>query len=203
MLNLNEQIPGELAKAIIKVQGNLAIARKDSKNPHFKSLYADLNSVWDACRQPLTDNGIAVIQIPTDAGEGRVGLTTVLIHSSGQFISGTVSTKIAKDDPQGVGSALTYLRRYSLASMVGIVADVDDDGNAASLPPQNYGTPPSISPRQPVADQENEEIAVAKAIGLASNGDALAALIPRIKRLSSDAQERLRKVYSLRSQVLS
>ncbi len=122
---------GELAKALCKVQSGLKPALKDSQNPFFKSSYADLNSVWDACRELLTSNGLAVAQmnLPTENG---VIVETMLMHSSGEWISGELFLPLAKHDPQGVGSALTYGRRYGLAAMVGIVADVDDDGNHAS-----------------------------------------------------------------------
>ncbi len=122
---------GELAKALCKVQAGLKPALKDSQNPYFKSSYADLNSVWDACRELLTSNGLAVAQmnLPTENG---VIVETMLMHTSGEWISGELFLPLAKHDPQGVGSALTYGRRYGLAAMVGIVADVDDDGNHAS-----------------------------------------------------------------------
>lgn len=127
----------DLAMALAKAQAQIKPASKDATNPHFKSRYADLPAVWEACRKPLTDNGLSVVQMPVDAGEGRVGLTSVLMHASGQYISSTVSTKLTQDSAQGLGSALTYLRRYALAALVGIVADEDDDGNAASAPRSN------------------------------------------------------------------
>jgi len=122
----------ELAAALAKAQAQMKPALKESVNPHFKSKYADLGAVWEACRKPLTDNGLSVVQLPTDADAGRVALTTMLIHSSGEYLNSTFSTKLMQDSAQGIGSALTYLRRYGLAAIVGIVADEDDDGNAAS-----------------------------------------------------------------------
>jgi len=137
----------DLAMALAKAQALIKPASKDATNPHFKSRYADLPAVWEACRKPLTDNGLSVVQMPVDAGEGRVGLTSVLMHSSGQYISSTVSTKLTQDSAQGIGSALTYLRRYALAALVGIVADEDDDGNAASHGTASYSAP--AAERQP------------------------------------------------------
>jgi hypothetical protein len=122
----------ELAAALAKAQASIQPAVKDKTNPAFRSRYADLSSVWEACREALTSNGLSVVQMPIDAGEGRVALETTLLHTSGQYLSSSVSTRLVKDDPQGVGSALTYLRRYALSAMVGVVADEDDDGNAAS-----------------------------------------------------------------------
>lgn len=122
----------ELAAALAKAQAVIVGAIKDSTNPHFKSRYADLASVWDACRKPLTDHGLSVAQTAT-TDDQRVGVTTLLMHASGQWISDTLLMRPTKDDPQGVGSCITYARRYALAAMVG-VAPEDDDGNAASRP---------------------------------------------------------------------
>lgn len=123
----------ELATALAKAQSKIEAAPKDSANPFFKSHYADLSSVWGACRGPLTENGLAIVQT-ADSAEGTVDITTRLLHSSGQWIEGTLRLAPTKNDPQGFGSAITYGRRYGLAAIVGIVADEDDDGNAASAP---------------------------------------------------------------------
>jgi hypothetical protein len=120
----------DLATALAKAQGEITGALKDSANPFFKSKYADLASCWDACREPLSKNGLAIIQSPEVTSEGLT-LTTLLTHSTGQWIK-NVFRMLPKDDtPQGVGSALTYARRYALTALIGI-AQVDDDGNAAS-----------------------------------------------------------------------
>ena len=123
-----------LATALAKAQGQIAPASKDAENPFYKSHYADLASIWEACRGPLSANGLAVIQSPIDAGAGRVGLLTRLVHSSGEWISSEVTVRLAKDDAQGLGSALTYLRRYCLAAFIGVTATEDDDANAAVAP---------------------------------------------------------------------
>ena len=123
----------ELSAALAKAQGEMEGAAKDSSNPFFKSEYADLSSVWDACRKPLSNNGLSVVQTPEFMPDHPdiVCLDTILCHSSGQWIKGRLAVKPVKSDPQSVGSCITYLRRYSLQSMVGIAPD-DDDGNAAS-----------------------------------------------------------------------
>ena len=120
----------ELATALSKVQGELTYAKKDSANPFFKSRYADLESVWDACRSLLAKNGLSVIQMPGNYFEGRMWLVTRLCHNSGEWIEQEMSVPVTKADPQGAGSALTYMRRYALAAFVGIV-QADDDGNTA------------------------------------------------------------------------
>jgi len=125
--NVNE-IFGALAKA----QGKIQPASKDKANPFFKSKYADLSSVWDACRDALSDNGLSIIQFPQTKPEGLC-LISLLGHASGQWIRSEVLIPLAKNDPQTTGSALTYFRRYSLSALVG-VAPEDDDGEKAQAP---------------------------------------------------------------------
>lgn len=123
---------GKLAEALAKAQGEMENAAKDKDNPFFKSSYADLASVWDACREPLSKNGLAVTQ-SLNVLEGRTVLTSLLMHSSGEWISSEMPIVPVKNDPQGIGSAITYFRRFALSALVGVAAaEVDDDGNAAS-----------------------------------------------------------------------
>jgi len=120
-----------LAAALAKAQGAMKGAVKDSANPFFKSKYADLASVVEAIRGAFSANGLSYIQTvqPSDLEEVRV--ETMILHSSGEWIScGVLALPVSKKDAQGYGSALTYARRYSLAAAVG-VAPEDDDGNAA------------------------------------------------------------------------
>ena len=131
----------ELATALNKVQSELLGAKKDSDNPFFKSKYADLASVWDACREPLTKNGLSVTQIFDGAN-----LITILLHISGQWIKGSIPIIAAKQDPQGIGSAISYYRRYSLAAIVGIV-QIDDDAESAMERPT---TPKSFNKPTPI-----------------------------------------------------
>ncbi|HEX7896007.1 MAG TPA: ERF family protein [Terriglobales bacterium] len=118
-------------EALSRLQAEVRAAAKDSMNLHFKSQYADLAAVWEACRAPLVRHGLSVVQT-TDFDKDDVWLVTTLWHCSGQSISGRYPLRPVKNDPQGYGSALTYARRYTLAAMVGVVADEDDDGNRAS-----------------------------------------------------------------------
>lgn len=143
-MNTSENI-NELATALAKAQGEITGALKDSANPFFKSKYADLASCWDACRTALSKNQIAVIQVPewhSDDHSQGLGLTTTLVHSSGQWMRGTLRCNPKDNTDQATGSSITYARRYALAAMVGI-AQVDDDGNAASgrHPNQAYEAP--------------------------------------------------------------
>lgn len=119
-----------LTTALAKAQAVIEGASKDKTNPHFKSDYADLASIWAACRQPLSENGLAVIQVPS-ADANKVTVETILAHSSGEWISGALTMTAQQNTPQAIGSCITYARRYALSAMVG-VAPEDDDGNAAS-----------------------------------------------------------------------
>ena len=132
---LQSESIANLAKSLSIVQGKLTYAKKDSKNPFFKSNYADLESVWDACRDLLASNGLSVAQFPGTYSEldKTMSLTTVLLHESGEWISQEMSVPMSKVDAQGAGSCISYMRRYSLAAVVGVV-QADDDGNAASNP---------------------------------------------------------------------
>ena len=121
----------ELAEALAKAQAEIEGARKGAENPHFRSKYADLGAVWDACREPLTKHGLSIIQQPRSA-DGKTYLVTRVMHSSGQWIEDDGFPLIlTKEDMQGLGSATTYARRYGLMAAVGIAPE-DDDGNAAS-----------------------------------------------------------------------
>jgi hypothetical protein len=121
-----------LAGALAKAQAEIGNATKNANNPHFKSMYADLAEVVNTVRPVLARHGLAVAQFPGFA-DGVVSVETILTHESGEWLAGTSAAPVVKADPQGVGSAITYLRRYSLAAVCGI-AQEDDDGNAASRP---------------------------------------------------------------------
>jgi hypothetical protein len=144
-----------LAIALSKAQGELQHAKKDVNNDFFRSKYADLASCIDAAKKPLADNGLSVSQIMDITENGELVLETILMHVSGEFLSGKYPIKPMKPDPQSLGSCVSYARRYCFSAITGIAAD-DDDGNSASgnatLPahkqapkprqtPDVYGTP--------------------------------------------------------------
>lgn len=131
---------GELAAALAKAQAAIPPVRKDktAKIPtkagsSYSYSYSDLAGIWDAIRSPLSDNGLSVVQMPGQS-DGWVSVETMLMHASGQWISSTVSARTGDTTPQAIGSAITYLRRYALGPMIGVVSDDDDDGNTASQP---------------------------------------------------------------------
>lgn len=119
--------------ALVKAQAEMPTAPKDGNNPHFKSKYATLQSIAETAKPILKKNGLAICQTFETACDG-VSIITSLVHESGEYITGSLFLKPTKNDPQGYGSAITYGRRYAMAAILGIVADEDDDANAASEP---------------------------------------------------------------------
>jgi hypothetical protein len=144
----NSSSLAHIAPAIVAAQAAMKGAKRDSLNPHFKNTYADLESVWDACREALGTNGLAVLQTTAIENNEPVLITT-LIHTSGEWLSGTYPLRPSKADPQGYLAAMTYARRGCLAAMVGVV-QVDDDGNTAA----GHATQPQRIPVKPEAKPE-------------------------------------------------
>jgi len=156
-LNRSDSIT-KIAAALVKAQATMGNAVKDSKNPFFKSNYADLNAVREACLPALNANGVSVLQ-PTVHVDGRAYVETVLLHESGEFISSLTEVLCAKqNDPQAHGSGISYARRYGLQSLVNL-GSADDDGEGAmgrinSAPPKkniveevkNKSAPPTVTP---------------------------------------------------------
>lgn len=120
----------EIATALCKFQSEVEKIKKSETNPFFKSKYADLSSILDVIRQPLSNNGISFVQFP----KGQHELETMLMHISGEWMSETYSMTPTKNDPQGLGSVITYQRRYALGAILGLNIDEDDDANKASQP---------------------------------------------------------------------
>jgi len=149
----------ELNAALAKAQGELFAAKKDSINPHFKSKYADLASVWEACREALSSNGLSVTQMPAEFQNNIMTLVTRLSHSSGEWLEQTMTCPVGKPDPQGIGSCLTYMRRYALAAVVGVYQD-DDDANSASY-----------APKERPATLTDEELGRIKLLAVATHSD--------------------------------
>ena len=127
----------DLFGALATAQGEIQAAEASQENTHFDYKYANLQNCLDACRKPLAENELAVIQLPTVLDGGVVQVTTILGHSSGQSISQVMTMAPDNPGPQAVGSCITYLRRYMLCAMVGI-GQQDDDANAATADPDEY-----------------------------------------------------------------
>lgn len=127
-MNKSESIK-ELATALAKAQGEIENATKATANAFFKSKYADLAECLNTVRPVFARHGLSLSQFPSFA-DGVASVESILMHSSGEWLSNTASAPVSKQDAQGVGSATTYLRRYSLAAIAGI-AQEDDDANSA------------------------------------------------------------------------
>jgi hypothetical protein len=122
---------GKLVQALAKARLSFSTVKKEQENPYYKSKYADLNSLIEATKNALAVNELAVIQLPSNNGQG-VEIETLLVHSSDEWISCRLRMPIAKADAQGVGSAITYGRRYAYGAILNIASEDDDDGNAAT-----------------------------------------------------------------------
>jgi len=166
---------GKLAEALSKAQGMIKGAIKDSNNPFFRSTYADLASVWEACREPLSANGLSIVQITEIVTDNKLNLVTVLLHNSGEYIAGRypiTPMRQAKDvgwepsnDPQSLGSAITYARRYALSAIIGIAPE-DDDGEAAvGRGPKKE--PPKEPPKAPPKKQTTTDFGWLERMGKA------------------------------------
>lgn len=148
-MNKSESIKA-IAAALCNFQNEVGKIKKGETNPFFKSKYASLADILDVIQKPLSSNELAFVQFP----EGDHQLTTMLMHTSGEWISATYSMTPAKNDPQGLGSVITYQRRYALGAVLGLNIDDDDDGNAASTPQkpdQNYNGMKTKKPLLPDA----------------------------------------------------
>lgn len=169
---------GELAAALSTAQGEFEAVAKTAANPFFKSSYAPLPEVVEAATPILVENGLSVAQLPGHDDKGHT-LTTVLLHKSGQFLASTMRLKPVKDDPQGLGSAITYGRRYAYMAAIGLVADEDDDGNAGSGRTQQQAKPKPKSSRAPKSEAKKPPAAKAdKGAGNPDEADLKATVTP-------------------------
>lgn len=194
-MRMSDQID-KLAEALAKAQGQMKPAVYDGTNPHFRAKYATLTAVMESCRPALSANGIALLQSTVVEGEpvARVGVSTMLVHTSGQWVLGTLHLKPVNDTPQAVGSALTYARRYSLAALVGIVAEEDDDaekahGRNGAPSSENPGNTekPSRSPRRTTEPKP------------ATDKQAVTAVTPQPPK--ADRVGKMREIFSLSARL--
>ena len=135
----------ELAKALVKFNARVGKISKDAKNPFFKNNYATLDNIINEVRPILSEFGLNILQLPSSDGE-HIKISTLLMHESGEWLeSDGLTMKPVKNDPQGMGSAITYARRYALQSFLSLNTGEDDDGNNASQPKKQ---------QEPLASQE-------------------------------------------------
>ncbi len=183
---------GAFAKALAKAQSQMGGAKKTAQNPHLKNKYPQLEDVIDAVGPLLNANGIAYTQLPFTAGKEFVGIVTVFIHESGEYMASKVTMPVAKTDAQGHGSGYTYLRRYSLMAMSGI-APTDDDGNAAT------GRAPELVKAQVQPISNEEELRIGDMLDAANDSASLAkadgeaARVAKAGGLTEESRARLRE----------
>ena len=176
-------IPAALAAALVKAQADFRPAPKDSANPAFRSRYADLATVVETVRPVLAKHGLGFLQPVTSNEDGSITVTTIIVHASGETLASPgVTVRPAKGDAQSVGSAITYARRYDLSSLLGIVTDDDDDGNAA------VGGRPAPKPAPTPKPEPTFDAEKAKA-WIASVGVALIDVERDVERIAADWTE--------------
>lgn len=123
----------KISKALIEFRKDVKQPMKDADNPYFKSKYVPLENVVEAIDEVAPSKGLAFTQWALNDEQGRVGVATLLLHDSGEFIEyDPVFMNADKNTPQGAGSLITYLKRYTLSAIFGITSDEDDDGNQAT-----------------------------------------------------------------------
>lgn len=193
------EFPKKLAGALFKVQSQLRGVGKDGTNPHYKSKYATLENVTDTVRPALQAEGVFFMQAPGNTDEhGVMALTTSFVHAeSGEMYSATIGVPLAKRDPQGIGSAITYACRYSLMALLGL-PPVDDDGEGA-------GRAETSTPSKVLTKTSDEAKVLFKALETEIRGCATEPLLKawgvneankkRIAQLPADWQENIRTEY--------
>lgn len=202
MIEKSESIVN-LAKALVEFHKEVPAIKKSSENPFFKSKYADLAALITDTELVLVKNGLTVAQLPNEVNR----LWTILMHTSGEFIAGDYTMNPAKVDPQGVGSAITYQRRYAYSAILGLkVEDEDDDANEASGNGGKTGAAPRSetfrgkAPNKPVArrgnsaaDEAKEQAAkfekAKKMVNESSNVDGLMEYAEKLKKSTSYTDE--------------
>lgn len=171
---------GEIAKALTKFQSEVQVVKKDGENPHFKSKFATLENIIETIRKPLAENKLSFVQMPTGDNE----LATIIMHESGEYIRSTAKMELAKHDPQGQGSGITYMRRYALAAALGLATEEDDDGNQASNAPAGKTQParPVAKPTKAVDPRKTKIASLVKKLDGAKFD--VTTLVKRVKQLT-------------------
>lgn len=203
-MQCSEQI-NDIAAALAKAQGEVRGATKDALNDHFKRKYADLAAVWDACREPLTANGLSVIQ-PATNRDGRLCIVTRVIHATGQWIEDDgIPLLLGKQDMQALGSAITYARRYGLMAMVGIAPEDDDGEGAGAKGESKPVTAPEKTalPRDDAGQPtlENRYKTLSRALDAAKTVEQLASIWNRAENLRQQLNEQRPDLYNAISQA--
>lgn len=162
----------KVSKALVAAQAELDNVTTDAVNPHFRSRYASLPTIIDMVRPVLAKHGLALVQMPL-SDDGCVGVETIVLHDSGEYLSDKLMVRPSKADPQGAGSAITYCRRYALAAFMNLGQE-DDDGNESSRAPQQ---PPQKQAAIPSKPSKEEKINAVRGSGSTFNVDQLLKLL--------------------------
>jgi len=193
-MNTQSENIGDLAAALAKAQAEVGTVHKDSANPYFKSSYASLAAVWEATRPILSKHGLSIVQLPSHDESGYY-VETMLMHGSGQWIKSRTYMKPAKDDPQGIGSLISYARRYALQAVTMVCPD-DDDGEAAmgrnnNAPQKPVESPKPVQKVEPAKPVEKPATEAPKAKEAASkfNGENHQALFQELMKLGYTPEE--------------
>lgn len=145
----------QLSKALLALQKDMPTFQKDAINPHFKNTYISLDKLMDGLLPKLHEHGFVLLQGPDQTVHGQPAIKTQLIHAAtGQSVEGLLPLVLDKDTSQAQGSAMTYARRYALMSLLGLVADEDDDGEKASKPKRTVKRP---SPTNTIPENDKDE----------------------------------------------
>ncbi len=192
-MNKSESI-ASLAKSLAIAQGQMSGAVKDKANPFFKSVYSDLASVVAAIREPLSANGLSFVQVTHPSDKNEIIVETVLMHESGEWLSGTIAIPVSKADAQGYGSAITYAKRYGLQGLLGVPSE-DDDGNAAAkAKPPNKHAPVAAAIADIPVNEEDQAYLQGLAAELVQHveveGDPIAAL-DKLEAAKLDSDQKL------------
>lgn len=183
----------KFAPAYVAFQGEVENASKNSSNPHFKSRYADLAEVLNTVTPVLSKHGLAILQSPGEFLDGKFHVTTRLLHASGQWVEGTMSCPGQKADPQGAGSATTYMRRYAAAAMCGI-AQEDDDAEGAMVR-KKAQKPEEAESREVPREEASAELEMLLILQACKSGDRDAKVPERVKALGAKDKARALKAY--------
>lgn len=172
-----------ISTALVAFHKEVGKIAKDAKNPFFKSKYASLSGILDAISEPLVNNGLSIVQFP----EGDTGLTTRLVHTSGEWMESTYAMKPVKDTPQDRGSAITYQRRYAVGAILSLNIDEDDDGNGASgrVQPQRTAQPAKVTIKEATAQEKEIKTAITDLLDCKTIAD--------LKKLKADLPEYVKK----------
>jgi len=189
----------KLAVSLCKAQEQMGGANKNATNPFFKSQYSDLTEVIQTIKSCLHKNGLSIIQAPVSS-EKSIGVETILLHESGEYISSSFTLPMIKMDPQQAGSAITYARRYALKSWM-LIPDVDDDAQSCmqnkNVKQNNYSNTQSDSKILPISDS------IKNRIKLANDLNGLTTIYHQLKDNNSIDQAELNSLLSNRKKVLN